>query len=72
MTSRGMGEEDFKRIAGYIDASIKVCKSVQADLPKEVNKLKDFKAKVASGEVEEIKTLKAEIAQWASTFPLPI
>ena len=72
MTSRGMGEEDFKRIAGYIDSSIKICKSVQADLPKEANKLKDFKAKVASGEVEEINKLKAEIAQWASTFPLPI
>ncbi|KAI4723900.1 serine hydroxymethyltransferase [Aureobasidium sp. EXF-10728] len=72
MTSRGMGEDDFKRIAGYIDQAIKVCKSVQADLPKDNNKLKDFKAKVASGEVEEIKKLKSEIAQWATTFPLPI
>jgi len=72
MTSRGMGEDDFKRIAGYIDQAVKLCKSVQADLPKDNNKLKDFKAKVASGEVEEIKKLKSEIAQWATTFPLPI
>lgn len=72
MTSRGMGEEDFKRIAGYIDTTIKLCKSVQADLPKEANKLKDFKAKVAGGEVDEINKLKTEIAQWASTFPLPV
>lgn len=72
MTSRGMGEEDFKRIARYIDACIKLCKSVQGALPKEANKLKDFKAKVASGEVEEIKALKREIAGWAGTFPLPV
>ena len=72
MTSRGMGEEDFKRIAGYIDQCIKICKKVQSELPKEANKQKDFKAKVASGQVEEINALKAEIAAWAGTFPLPV
>lgn len=72
MTSRGMGEEDFKRIADYIDQAIKLCKKVQSELPKEANKLKDFKAKVASGEVAEINDLKKEIAAWAGTFPLPI
>jgi glycine hydroxymethyltransferase len=72
MTSRGMGEDDFKRIAKYIDQCIKLCKKIQGELPKEANKLKDFKAKAASGEVEEIKTLKKEIADWAGTFPLPV
>ncbi|MCJ1308684.1 Serine hydroxymethyltransferase, cytosolic [Agyrium rufum] len=72
MTTRGMGEEDFKRIAGYIDRCIKICKSVQGALPKAANKQKDFKAKVASGEVEEINALKKEIAEWATTFPLPV
>jgi glycine hydroxymethyltransferase len=72
MTSRGLGEEDFKKIANYIDTCIKLCKKVQGELPKEANKLKDFKAKVSSGEVEEINSLKKEIAAWASSFPLPI
>jgi len=72
MTSRGLGEEDFKKIANYIDTCIKLCKKVQAELPKEANKLKDFKAKVSSGEVDEINSLKKEIAAWASSFPLPI
>ncbi|KAF2219410.1 serine hydroxymethyltransferase [Elsinoe ampelina] len=72
MTSRGMGEEDFKRIAGYIDQSIKIVKKVQGDLPKEANKQKDFKVKVASGEIEDINNLKKEIAAWAGTFPLPV
>lgn len=72
MTSRGMGEADFKRIAGYIDQAVQLCKKVQSELPKENNKLKDFKAKVASGEVQELKDLKQEIAAWAGTFPLPV
>ncbi|KAL9110355.1 MAG: hypothetical protein Q9227_005086 [Pyrenula ochraceoflavens] len=72
MTSRGMGEEDYARIARYIDTCIHLCKTVQADLPKEANRLKDFKAKVASGEVPEILKLKREIADWARSFPLPV
>lgn len=72
MTSRGMGEEDFVRVAGYIDQAIKICKEVQGGLPKENNKLKDFKAEVAGGKVEKINALKKEIAEWAGTFPLPV
>ncbi|CAI9635907.1 serine hydroxymethyltransferase [Alternaria burnsii] len=72
MTSRGLGEDDFKKIANYIDQCIKLCKKIQGELPKENNKLKDFKSKVASGEVQEINDLKKEIAAWAVTFPLPI
>jgi glycine hydroxymethyltransferase len=72
MTSRGLGEEDFKKIANYIDVAIKLCKKTQGELPKGKNMLKDFKAKVASGEVDEINSLKKEIAAWASTFPLPV
>ncbi|KAF1988210.1 serine hydroxymethyltransferase [Aulographum hederae CBS 113979] len=72
MTSRGLGEEDFKKIATYIDTCIKMCKDIQSKLPKEANKLKDFKAKVASGGVDEINSLKKEIAAWAVTFPLPV
>ncbi|GAB1317549.1 Serine hydroxymethyltransferase, cytosolic [Madurella fahalii] len=72
MTSRGFGEADFERVARYIDESIKICKDVQAALPKEANKLKDFKFKVASGEVARINELKKEISKWSETFPLPV
>ena len=72
MTSRGFSEEDFKRVANYIDQSIKICKEVQASLPKSDNKLKDFRAKVSSGEVSKINELKKEIASWCGTFPLPV
>ncbi|KAK2743274.1 Serine hydroxymethyltransferase, cytosolic [Myotisia sp. PD_48] len=72
MTSRGMGEEDFKRISNYIDRTINICKEVQSQLPKDANKLKDFKVKVASDTVPEILSLRKEISEWASTFPLPV
>ncbi|RFU30853.1 hypothetical protein B7463_g5501, partial [Scytalidium lignicola] len=72
MTSRGFGEEDFKRVADYIHQAIQICKEVQGSLPKGDNKLKDFKAKVAGGEVAKINDLRKEIAQWAGSFPLPV
>ena len=72
MTTRGLDEKDFQRVAKYIDTCINLCKQIQAALPKEANKLKDFKAKVASGEVPEILALRKEIAEWAGSFPLPV
>ncbi|RYO73892.1 hypothetical protein DL766_009246 [Monosporascus sp. MC13-8B] len=72
MTSRGFGEKEFERVAEYIDQSIKLCKEIQGDLPKEANKLKDFRAKVVSGEVAKLNDLKKEIASWCSSFPLPV
>lgn len=72
MTTRGMGEEEFKRIARYIDQTVKLCKNIQAELPKEANKQKDFKAKVASESIPEVLSLREEVAKWASTFPLPV
>jgi glycine hydroxymethyltransferase len=72
MTSRGFGVADFEKVADYINESIKICKDVQAALPKDANKLKDFKVKVASGEVPRINELKKEIVEWCTTFPLPV
>ncbi|KAK9449426.1 serine hydroxymethyltransferase [Limtongia smithiae] len=71
MTTRGLGEEDFTRIVGYIDRAVEIATETQKSLPKEANKLKDFKEAVAAGS-EELTTLKAEIAAWASQFPLPV
>ena len=72
MSSRGFGTKDFERVANYIDEAIKICKEVQGALPKEANRLKDFKAKVAGGEVARINELRKEIAAWTSAFPLPV
>jgi len=72
MTSRGFGEEHFKKVANYVDQCIKICREVQDALPKPNNMKKDFMAKVASGEVAKINEMKKEIAAWAGSFPLPV
>jgi glycine hydroxymethyltransferase len=72
MSSRGFDEAAFERVAQYIDESIKIVKEIQGGLPKEANKLKDFKAKVAAGGIERIDNLKKEIAEWTSAYPLPV
>ncbi|QKX56520.1 uncharacterized protein TRUGW13939_03625 [Talaromyces rugulosus] len=72
MTTRGFSEEDFKRVATYIDQAVKLAKNIQSQLPKEANKLKDFKAKLASDTIPEVSELRKEIAAWASTYPLPV
>jgi glycine hydroxymethyltransferase len=72
MTTRGFGTEDFERVARYVDQCINLCKQVQGALPKEANKLKDFKAKVADESVPEIVAMRKEIAEWAGSFPLPV
>jgi glycine hydroxymethyltransferase len=72
MTTRGFDEDDFVRVADYIIQAIDLCKVIQADLPKEANKMKDFKAAVASEKIPEILKLRKEIAEWASSFPLPV
>ncbi|CAH6718853.1 serine hydroxymethyltransferase, cytosolic [[Candida] jaroonii] len=70
MTTRGLGEEDFKKIVHYIDSAIKIAKSIQDGLPKSANKLKDFKNTVFNVENQDLINLKNEISAWAGDFPL--
>ncbi|AGO11460.1 AaceriACR215Cp [[Ashbya] aceris (nom. inval.)] len=71
MTTRGMGEEDFARIVGYINRAVEIARSIQQSLPKEANRLKDFKAKVEEGS-DEITQLAQEIYSWTEEYPLPV
>ncbi|KAK9456136.1 serine hydroxymethyltransferase [Dipodascopsis uninucleata] len=71
MTTRGLGEEDFKKIVEYIDRAVQIAIETQSSLPKEANKLKDFKEKISQGS-ETLTQLHNEVAAWASQFPLPV
>jgi glycine hydroxymethyltransferase len=71
MTSRGFGEKEFVRVAELIDQLIAIARQIQDSLPKEANKLKDFKAKVFGG-VPELEKIREEVAGWAGKFPLPV
>ena len=72
MTSRGFGNEAFIRVAGFIDTLVKLTIKIQSELPPAANKLKDFKGKVASRQVEELEKIRQEVATWAISFPLPV
>ncbi|VEU20891.1 DEKNAAC101914 [Brettanomyces naardenensis] len=71
MTTRGANEEDFKRIVDYIDSAVKFAKNVQANLPADANRLKDFKEKIAEPS-EELEALKKEVYDWAGEYPLSV
>ncbi|KAI3403091.2 SHM2 [Candida oxycetoniae] len=72
MTTRGLGEDDFKKIVDYIDFAVQYAKQTQQDLPKDANKLKDFKNKVLNGSDEALEKIKQEISDWAGSFPLAV
>lgn len=72
MTTRGLGEGDFAKIVSYIDFAVTYAKEIQANLPQDANKLKDFKNKVLNGHDDKLEAVKAEISQWAGEFPLSV
>lgn len=72
MTTRGLGEEDFKKIVSYIDFAVNYAKEIQASLPATANKLKDYKNKVLNGDDPKLRAVKEEISAWAGTFPLSV
>ncbi|EDK46754.1 serine hydroxymethyltransferase [Acetobacter pasteurianus] len=72
MTTRGLGEEDFKRIVDYIDFAVNFAKKTQESLPKDANKLKDFKNKILNESDETLEKVKLEISEWAGSFPLAV
>lgn len=69
MTTRGMGESDFARIVQYIDFAVNFAKELQASLPKEANKLKDFKAALLQRK-DELSSTKQQIYEWTGEYPL--
>ncbi|QLL31796.1 hypothetical protein HG536_0B06640 [Torulaspora globosa] len=71
MTTRGMGEDDFRKIVYYINEAVNFARETQQSLPKEANRLKDFKAKIDEGS-DKLAQLKEEIYNWAGEYPLPV
>lgn len=69
LTTRGMKEEDMKKIVTFMDEAFKLAKKVQA---KSGPKLVDFKKHLISEDFKtEIVGLRSQIEDYASRFPLP-
>lgn len=66
MTSRGLVEDDFVKVAAFLDRAVKISLRIQGEVGK---KLKDFSA--AAEKDEEVAALKEEVMTFSKTFPMP-
>ncbi|KAI8851500.1 serine hydroxymethyltransferase-domain-containing protein [Chytridium lagenaria] len=68
MTSRGLSEEDFDHIAGFVDKAIKI--AIEVNATAKGTKLKDFKESVGDGShLASVQALKKSVAEFAKKFP---
>eukprot|EP01086_Lenisia_limosa_P000524 TRINITY_DN10929_c0_g1_i1.p1 TRINITY_DN10929_c0_g1~~TRINITY_DN10929_c0_g1_i1.p1 ORF type:complete len:450 (-),score=180.78 TRINITY_DN10929_c0_g1_i1:35-1384(-) len=66
LTSRGMKNDDFTKIASFLDKAVKIALEIQASHGK---KLVDFKKGMHGN--EKLATLKKEVEEFATQFPMP-
>ncbi|ORY56409.1 serine hydroxymethyltransferase [Pseudomassariella vexata] len=78
MTTRGFNENDFVRVADIVDRAVTIAARVDKNARKaaedkgEKYKLKFFFEQLGTGEDDaEIVQLRAEVADWVGTYPLP-
>ena len=66
LTTRGLKEADFVKVADFLDRAVKISLDVQKTSGK---KLKDFVAALPSN--KDIPVLAKEVATFATSFPMP-
>jgi glycine hydroxymethyltransferase len=66
MTSRGLVQADFEKIAAFLHEVLEECKSVQT---KSGKMLKDFTKGLEESAV--LKDVKTRVEEWAGSFPMP-
>jgi len=66
MTTRGLKEEDFDKIAEFLDRAVQIAVTTQKKTGK---LLKNFLPVIETN--EELKHLKKEVEEWAGKFPMP-
>merc|ERR1711871_87329 len=71
MTTRGLGEDDFRQVADLVDRGVRIAVDLKAKTPGEA-KLKDFMAFVGNGSnFPEITQLRDDVHAMAGGFPMP-
>lgn len=72
MTSRGLLEEDFQKVAHFIHRGIELTLQIQSHMATKAT-LKEFKEKLAGDEKIQsaVATLREEVENFASNFSLP-
>ena len=72
LTTRGFREEDFEKVAEFIDRAVQIAKKIKEETP-EPAKLKDFVAFANSEGAgrADVCALREEVEAYASQFPMP-
>ncbi|XP_008564432.1 PREDICTED: serine hydroxymethyltransferase, cytosolic isoform X2 [Galeopterus variegatus] len=72
LTSRGLLEKDFRKVAHFIHRGIELTLQIQNDISLKAT-LKEFKEKLAGDEKYQraVRTLREEVESFACLFPLP-
>ena len=66
MTSRGLVEKDFVKVADFLERAVNICLAIQ----KEKGKLmKDFLPALEAS--QELKDLRTEVEEFSSSFDMP-
>lgn len=69
MTSRGLKESDFEKVASFIDRAVQIALEEKSKVQGST-KLVDFKKHVGDGQqIPAIQELKKEVAEFSSSFP---
>lgn len=70
MTTRGLDEIDFEKIAEVVDRAVAISKRFDDGVPGK--RVKDFTSELGDGSsVPELVKLKDEVREWVGKFPLP-
>ncbi|KAG1445182.1 hypothetical protein G6F56_010003 [Rhizopus delemar] len=67
MTSRGLKQDDFIKVADFIDRAVKITLEEKAKV--QGKKLLDFKNHVGDGNIASLQELKSDVTQFATAFP---
>ena len=72
LTTRGFREADFERVAEFIDRGVKIALDLKASTPAPA-KLKEYIAHAngTGAAREDVKQLKKEVEEFATSFPMP-
>jgi len=72
LTSRGFVEEDFLKVADFIDQGVLLTQEIQESLTPKAP-FKDFKQALYTDEkfVKKVNDIKSEVAEFARAFPMP-
>jgi glycine hydroxymethyltransferase len=81
MTTRGFGEEDFKRVADIVDRAVTIAVRIDKAARKQAEekgdaktagRLRTFLEFLGDGDTDtEIVQLRSEVSDWVGTYPLP-